>query len=159
MTTGYTVHFLLGGVLGLLVGLLLLGWRRTARIALNDQLVALVAMLSGVLVGVAWELLEFVADWVWRLDLQLSNADTILELLWHDVGVVLGVLLGGWVWAHALSRQQRGAVGRRGAWLLAGSSRIVTDHARVSLALAVIVAAGATAALWMANRAPVNWPR
>jgi len=149
---GKVVHGLEGFLVAVLVGVLLLGWRDLAAINLSDQLAALLTMCSGMFFGVMWEIVEFVLDWVRYSDLQKSNSDTMTDLLWNDVGTVLGTLLGLRLYCHVLQAGQRQDIGRAARWLVDGPDRVLGRHGVLLSMIVALLAAAAVAALWFTDR-------
>src|ERR1700730_8168137 len=132
------VHCVAALCVTLAVGLLVLGWRDQAAIDLSDQLAALLSIFAGIGFGVAWKLTEFVLDWVFVIDLQKSNSQTMLDLLANDVGAVVAAVLATRLYCHALSTRQRQEFGAAAAWLVRGSNRVLDRHG----VLVTIVVAG-----------------
>jgi hypothetical protein len=155
---GKLVHSVEGFLVSLLIGLLILGWRDREAIDVTDQLAALLAMFAGVLFGVVWELIEFVIDWVRYSDIQKSNTDTTTDLLWCDVGAVVGAVLAVRLycrWLHARDRQDLGDIG---VWLFDGPSRFLDRHGFLVTILVALLAGAAVAALWFAGRPVPGFP-
>jgi hypothetical protein len=149
---GKVVHGLEGFLMAITVGLLLLAWRDRENVDLTDQLATLMTICVGIFAGVMWELVEFVLDWVRYSDLQKSNSDTMTDLLWNDVGAVVGALLAMRVYCHVLRANDRAELGHPATWVLDGPSRVLDRHGfLVSIIVALLVAA-AVAALWFAGR-------
>jgi hypothetical protein len=142
----------------LLVGLLVLGWRDRARVDLSDQLAALLSMFTGMLFGVMWDLIEFVLDWVGFTDLQTSNSQTMTDLLWNDVGAVVGAVVATRLYCHAVSPRRREELGRVAAWLVDGPGGVLNRH---GLLVTLVVAVGAmltVVSLWFAGRPMPGFP-
>ena len=149
---GKLVHGADAFLVALLVGVLLLGYREARRIDLSDQLGALLTVFVGVAFGVLWELVEYVFDWVADTSLQKSNADTMTDFLWHDLGTVLATLLAVRLFCHWLGAADRRAVGVAGGWLVDGPSRLLDRHGWLMTLLVSAIIALAVAALWFAGR-------
>jgi hypothetical protein len=152
------VHAIAGLFVALLIGLLVLGWRDRQRIDLIDQLAALMTMFSGVLFGVIWELIEFVLDWVRYSDIQKSNTDTITDLLWSDVGAVIGAVLAVRLYCHWLRARDRHQFEAVAVWLFDGPSRWLDRHGLLMSVVVALVAGAAVAALWFADRPVPGFP-
>jgi hypothetical protein len=149
---GKLVHGVDGFLVGLLVGLLLLGWRDRAAVDLADQLAVLLSIFTGILFGVIWEIVAFVIDWVRYSDLQKSNTDTMTNLLWNDVGAVVAAMLAARLYCRALSAAERKELGGVAAWLLDGPSRVLDRHGLLVSIIVAVLAAAAIAAVWFAGR-------
>ena len=149
---GKLVHGLEGFGFAVLVGLLLLGWRDHEQIDLTDQLASLTALFDGILFGVAWEVVEFIVDWVRYSDLQKSNSDTMTDLLFNDVGAVLGALLAARLYCSWISRRQQQEIGTAAAFLVDGPSRVLDRHGFLIALLVVVLAALGVAAIWFSGR-------
>ena len=149
---GKLIHGLEGFFVAVTVGVLLLAWRDREHIDWSDQLATLMTICIGIFAGVMWELVEFVLDWARYADLQKSNSDTMTDLLWNDVGAVIGALLAVRVYCHMLRANDRADLGQTATWILHGPSRVLDRHGfLVSIIVALLVAA-AVAALWFAGR-------
>jgi len=149
---GKLVHGLEGCLVGLLVAVLLFGWRDFEAIDLSDQLAALLTMFSGMFFGVMWKIVEFVLDWVRYSDLQKSNSDTMTDFLWNDLGVVIATLLGLRLYCHALNAGQRREIGQTARWLVDGPSRVLDRHGYLVTILVAALVAAACGMLWFAGR-------
>ena len=136
----------------MLVGLLVLGWRDRARIDVVEQLAALLAIFVGMLFGVAWELVEFVLDWVRDSNLQPSNTSTLVDMLWNDVGAVVGGAVAGRVYCHVLSARQRARLGELAAWLFDGPSWVLDRHGFLITIIVSLLAVIGVATLWFVGR-------
>jgi hypothetical protein len=149
---GKLIHGLEGFFVAVTAGLMLHAWRDREHIDLSDQLATLMTICIGIFAGVMWELVEFVLDWVRYSDLQKSNSDTMTDLLWNDVGAVIGALLAVRVYCHVLRANDRAELGHTATWVLDGPSRVLDRHGfLVSIIVALLIAA-AVAALWFAGR-------
>jgi hypothetical protein len=135
-----------------LIGLLVLGWRDHERIDLGDQLATVLTMFVGVLFGVLWELIEFVLDWALSTDLQLSNTETIIDLLWNDVGAVVGAVLATRLYSRMLRAHQRRELGGAATWLLNGPSSVLDRHGVLVTIVVAAVAVLTVAGLWFTGR-------
>lgn len=149
---GKLVHAVDGFCATLIFGLLFLGWRDRARIQLADELAALMIMFFGIFVGVIWEIVEFVRDWVAYSDLQKSNTDTMTDFLFNDVAVVIASLLAMRLYCHVLVSADREALGAAAEWLVDGPSRLLDRHGFLMTLIAALLIAAAIAALWFAGR-------
>ena len=157
-TASKLLHALVALVVAGGVGLLLLAWRDHERAPIDDRLVALAAMCAGLLFGVAWEEVEFVLDWLRYSDLQLSNLDTMTDLLWNGVGAAVAGSVVVWTYCRLLDYAGRKRLGIAAAWWFDGPSRALDRHgllATIVVALAVAVAVGA---LWFAGRPVPGFP-
>jgi hypothetical protein len=133
-------------------GLLLAAWRDREAVAIDDRIVALVAMCVGVLFGVAWELVQFLIDWIIGSDLQLSNLDTMTDLLWNNVGAVVGGACALWVYCRLLDAGAREQLGTRASWLFDGPSRVLDKHGFLMTLVVALALAIGVAAVWFAGR-------
>jgi hypothetical protein len=152
------VHCLAAFGVSLLVGLLVLAWRDRTAVEVGDQLATALSMLVGILFGMLWELVEFVCDWAGQTALQTSNSQTMMQLLWNDVGAVVGALVAARLYCHALSASRRQQLGCLAARLFGGPSRGLDRH---GLLVTIVVAAGAAltvASLWFAGRPMPGFP-
>jgi hypothetical protein len=149
---GKLVHAVDAACATLIFGLLLLGWRERNAVDLSDELCALLTMFAGVLFGLAWELVEFIVDWVAYADLQKSNTDTMTDFLCNDVAVVLAALLALRLYCHATGPVDRQRLGGVAEWLVAGPSRLLDRHGFALLLLSAGVILAAIAVLWFAGR-------
>jgi hypothetical protein len=140
--------FVVAGCAGLLLG----AWRDHEAFDIDDRIVALVAICVGLLFGVAWELIQFVVDWIWYTDLQLSNLDTMTDLLWNDVGAVVGGASALWVYCRLLDAHAREGLGATASWLFDGPSRLLDKHGFAMTVVVALVAAASVAAVWFAGR-------
>jgi hypothetical protein len=150
-----------GVVIGLVVlgvGVLLLGYRDRERVHLPDELAVLLAIFVGVALGMVWEVMQFIADWTLNTDLQPSNLDTMVELLWGNVGSVVGAVLSSWLYCRVLRSSQRAALGDFGVWLFAGPSRLLDRHGFAMTLVVSVAAVLAVAALWFAGRPIPGFP-
>ena len=149
---GKVVHGLEGFLVAITAGLLLLAWRDHERIDLSDQLAVLMTICVGIFVGVMWEIVEFVLDWVRYSDLQKSNSDTMTDLLWNDVGAVVGALLAARMYCHVLRANERSETGQIAVWLIDGPNRVLDRHGFLVSIIVALVVAAAVAAVWFAGR-------
>jgi hypothetical protein len=133
-------------------GLLVLGWRDRERVEIGDHLAALLSMLAGILFGVVWEIAEFLIDWIFQTDLQTSNTDTMVDLLWTDVGAVVAAVLATRVYCHVLTASQRTALGARAHRLVDGPSRMLDRHGKLITLVVVVLSGAAVASLWYTGR-------
>jgi hypothetical protein len=155
---GKLVHGVECFLMALLVGLLILGWRDRESIDLTNQLAALLTLFAGVLFGVLWELIEFVIDWVRYSDIQKSNTDTTTDLLWSDVGAVIGAVLAVRLYCRWLRARDRDDLGDIAVWLLDGPSRFLDRRGFLMMILVAVLAGAAVAALWFAGRPVPGFP-
>jgi hypothetical protein len=139
-------------------GLLLLAWRDRERIGLDDRIAALLTMCFGLLFGVTWEVIEFLIDWVWALQLQRSNLDTMTDLLWNDVGAVVGGALIVWIYCRMISVELRLRLGALAIFLIDGPSRWLNRHGFAMTIVVTLVVAAAVGALWFAGRPVPGFP-
>jgi hypothetical protein len=148
---GKAVHFFDGFAATLVFALLLLAWCDRTRTELSDELAALLAMFGGILFGVAWEVVEFVRDWVAYSDLQKSNTDTMTDFLVNDVAAVLAALLAVHVFCRLAASDRRG-LGTVAEWLVDGPSRLLDRHGLALTTLVLGLIAATILALWFAGR-------
>ena len=149
---GKFVHAAVGFCATFIFGLLLLGWRQQAHVDFVDELAALLTMFFGILVGLLWEIVEFVRDWVAYSDLQKSNTDTMTDFLCNDVAVVIAGLLAMRVYCHMLNGQDRASLGATAEWLVDGPSGLLDRHGFLLTIVVAVIMAAAVAALWFADR-------
>jgi hypothetical protein len=135
-----------------LFGLLLLGWRDREAVEMSDPLAGLLTVFAGVLFGVIWDFVEFLLDWTLLTALQTSNADTMTDLLWSDVGAVVAALLAVRIYCHVLATSQREYLGGVAAYLVDGPNRILDRHGRLVTFAAAALGALAAVSLWLAER-------
>jgi hypothetical protein len=152
------VHGVEGFLVALGVGLLVMAWRDCEAVDLADQLAVLLAICTGMVFGVIWELVEFAIDWVNYSDLQKSNTDTMTDFLWSDLGAVIAALITARMYCHVMTSQQRHELGRVAVWLVDGPSRFLDRH---GLLATIVVAVGMgvfVAALWFSGRPVPGFP-
>jgi hypothetical protein len=149
--TSLLLHALIAaGVAGVVV-LLLIGYRDSERLDLPTQLVALTAMLTGMLSTAVWEVLEFFLDWVRYTDLQTSNTESMLDMLAGNVGAVLGALLLLHAYAHWLDDRQRAALGEFADGLWAPTGDLLDQRGGLFVMAALAVFAVIIGGLWLAG--------
>lgn len=146
------MHFVAALGVSLVIGLLVLGWRDRKAIDLGDQQATLLSILAGVQFGVLWKLVEFVLDWVWNTDLQKSNSETVVDLLWNDVGAVVGAVLSARLYCHVAKASQREKLGAVATWLVSGPSRGLDRHGVLVTIVLATIASMTVAGLWLAGR-------
>ena len=152
------IHLLAALVFTGAAGLLLLSWRDRSAYAIDDRIVALAAMCAGLLFGVAWELVEFLSDWLIGSNLQRSNLDTMTDLLWNDVGAVVAGSLVVWAYCRFVDARARERLGTTAVWLVHGPSRLLDKHGFLMTIGVALVAAAAIGALWFAGRPVPGFP-
>ena len=158
MIVALVLHCLAAFIVALGIGLLVLAWRDQQRFDIDDRLVALLTMCIGLLFGVAWELLEFVLDWIRYSDLQQSNLATMSDLLWNDVGSVLAGSIVVWVYCRLLDLRTRERLGALAQFLVDGPSQMLDRHGFLMTIVVAILAAIAVGALWFAGRPVPGFP-
>jgi hypothetical protein len=146
------MHFLAALGVSLLIGLLVLGWRDHKQIDFGDQQATLLSIFAGIQFGVLWKLVEFVLDWVWITDLQKSNSQTMIDLMWNDVGAVVGAVLAARLYCHLLNAGQREQFGGVATWLVSGPSRELDRHGVFVTIVVAAIASLTVAGLWLAGR-------
>ena len=99
-----------------------------------------------------WEIVEFVLDWLRDADLQKSNSDTMTDLLWNDVGTVIGALVAARLYCHWLRPNDHSDLGQTAAWLVDGPSRVLDRHGFLVSIVVTLLVAAAVAGLWFAGR-------
>jgi hypothetical protein len=151
-------HVAEGALVGLAAAVLLLAWRDRVRIDLADQAAALLAMCAGFTFGVLAEAAQFLLDWVRAADLQHSNAETMLDLLWTNLGAVLGAVLAVRGYCHWLAPAWRAALSGLALWLFDGPSRVLDRWGWAVTLLVAMVALGAASALWFTLRPGPGMP-
>lgn len=140
------------------IGFLILAWRDHQRFEIDDRVVATVSMCVGLLFGVAWELVEFVVDWVRYSDLQLSNLDTMTDLLWNDVGSVVAGSMVVWAYCSLLNLRAREHLGAFAERLVHGPSHVLDRHGFLITIIVALLAAIAVGALWFVGRPVPGFP-
>jgi hypothetical protein len=155
---GKVMHASESLVLGVLVGLLWLGYRDHHRLDIPTPLVTLAAMTVGVAVGVFWELGAFALDWILKWDLQASNTDTMTDFLWMDLAAIAGALLAARLYREAFSVSRRREVAEVAAWLTCGPAGLVDRHPRLVGAALGVVIVGYVALLWLVDRSLPGLP-
>jgi hypothetical protein len=149
---GKLVHGADGFCAALAFGMLLLAWRDEARVDLSDELCGLVAVFFGIGFGVAWEIVEFIRDWVAYSDVEKSNSDTMTDFLCNDVAAIVAALLAVRLYCRVLAPAERRWLGRTATRLVDGPSRLL-DHHGLAVAVIALLAIGASIALlWFADR-------
>jgi hypothetical protein len=149
---GKFVHATEGLLVAAIGGFLLLGLRDRERLGVHDHIVALVTMFVGVTFGAFWELLEFALDWVRHSDLQKSNTDTMTDMLWTDLAVVLGTLLAFRTYYHVITRAERAELGDIAISVFAPIGRLLDRHGKLSAVLTLVAIALYLLALWYSER-------
>src|SRR5207248_1536613 len=137
---------------------LFLGYRHIRQLNLPDGLSAAVAILFGMTLGAAWELLEFGLDWFGNANLQKSNADTMTDILTNDAGAIFGTLLAFWLYRHKATDHQKEELGSIADWLTDRLANLFERHGFlvgivIALAFAALIAAG-----WYIDRGPIPPP-
>jgi hypothetical protein len=146
------MYFVAALGVSVLIGLLVLGWRDRTAIDLGDQQATLLSILAGIQLGVVWKLVEFVLDWVWNTDLQKSNTETVVDLMWNDVGAVVGAVLSARLYCHLAKASQRAQLGAVATWLVSGPSRGLDRHGVLVTMVLTAIASLTVAGLWLAGR-------
>ncbi|MBV9170047.1 MAG: hypothetical protein JOZ81_08180 [Chloroflexi bacterium] len=149
---GKVVHGVQGFLGVACIALLLLGYREFRSVDLTDELVGLVSIFAGFAIGVGWEIIEFVVDWVAGASLQKSNSDTMTDLLVNNVGAVLAALLSVRVYTHWVRPDDKRDMGTIATWLVAGPSRLLDRHGHLMVFIAAAIIAAAIAILWFTGR-------
>jgi hypothetical protein len=146
------LHFGVAFLVVLGVGVLVLAYRDRLAIDLSNQLATLLSMCIGVAFGMVWELVEFIIDWVRASAIQTSNTQTMLDLLWTDVGAVLGAIVATSVYCRWLPGRQRQEIGDFSVWVSDGPLKVIQRQGlAMTLAWTAIVVV-AVAALWFTGR-------
>ncbi|MBV9544337.1 MAG: hypothetical protein JOY61_08155 [Chloroflexi bacterium] len=125
------VHPTLVALTALIAGWLLLGYRDAFRKRIPMHFVAAFGMLLGLSVGAFWEFVEFTGDWFGNSDLQKSNGDTLTDIISNNIGALVATLIGLWLYAHVIRRDEREDMGRIAAWMTHGPRRLLQQHGRV----------------------------
>ncbi len=92
------LHF--GSIFGLSIGLYLVvySWKRSNRVDLGSGVLCFLVFSTAVAAGALWEIYEFWADIYlgpyMDFQMQASNRDTMLDLLFNSLGAGLGATLG-----------------------------------------------------------------
>jgi hypothetical protein len=149
---GKVVHGVEGFLVAVLVGYLLLGYRHSGQLEAHIQVVALVTTFIGVSFGAFWEFLEFVLDWVRRSDLQKSNTDTMTDMLWNNLCVVLGTFFVSFAYYHWTNEAERRGLGKLAAQVFAPIGQLLDQHGRLLTMLVLMGIALYVAALWFSER-------
>jgi hypothetical protein len=155
---GKVVHASEALILTLLVGLLWLGYRDRFGLDMPSRLVVAAAIATGVALGVAWELGAFTLDWVFKWDLQASNADTMTDFLWLDLAAIAGGLIAARLYGERFDARQRRDVCEVAAWLTGGPARLLDEHPRLVGAVAALAILAYLALLWFVDRAVPGLP-
>jgi hypothetical protein len=152
MYWGKLVHGIEGGLVAGIAALLLVGYADRAELGLPRQLAALAAVCVGITAGVVWEFVEFVIDWVRSGDLQKSNADTMTDLLWSNLGALGAAVLAIRVYHHVLDDRARTSVGAFGDCLFTPIGHFLDRHGKLAFLLMVLLIAASIAGLWFTGR-------
>lgn len=156
---GKVLHGAEGCLVTLTFGLLFFAYRDRARLGLSDPMVAFTTILGGFVFAMSWEILEFFLDWARYSDIQKSNADTMTDMLWTDLGVAIAAVLAAHAYAHWTTRRQRAELGAASEWMVEGPSRVLTRHGGWVLIGVVLLFAVLVGALWIAGgRTIPGWP-
>ena len=147
-------------VLVVVSALLTLSYRDRRGVYLPDQLAALLAMLTGVSLGMLWECVEFLLDWVLLTDFQPTNSDTMSDLLATAIVSVVGGVLSVWLYCHSLQLQPlwRRRAGDLAGWLLDGPNGFLDRHGVAMTLVVSALAVLAVAGLWFAGRPVPGFP-
>ena len=129
-----------------LVLLLLLGYRALRRLDTPDAPIFIGAALVGITLGTLWEIVEFLQGFFAAENLQLSNVDTMTDLIADTFGAAVGVFLAIWLYRHTTVAAERDQFGKIAVWL--------ADHAPTGLGIVLVLAVFLGAA-WLVNRLPL----
>jgi hypothetical protein len=132
-------------------GLLLLGFRDAERIDLSAHLAGMLTIMVGMTFGSVWEIAEFFLDWVLHTDLQKSNPETMLDLLFGIVGGVTGGLVALRWYHRGLHDRQREKLGTLAEWLWAPAARLLDARGGLVAIAALLAFAVLIGALWVAG--------
>jgi hypothetical protein len=149
---GKFVHGVEGCLVASVSGYLLLAYRDREQLGVHTHVVAMVSGFVGVTFGAFWEFLEFVLDWIRYSDLQKSNADTMTDMLWNNLGAVLGTMLIMRLYYHRSDRVVREEFGDLAAWALTPIGHLLDQHGKLLAVLALVGIALYVAALWFTER-------
>ena len=149
------VHPGLVALTALMAGWLLLGYRDVYAPRLPNHFVGLLGWLSGASIGAVWEFIEFSSDWFGDADLQKSNADTMSDLLANDIGALVAILIGQYLFLHVFSADQRREIGQVAHWLTSGLGKLLDRAGRpVGVVVALGIAAAIGAGVWIDRNPP-----
>jgi hypothetical protein len=148
---GKLLHAVAAGCFALVFGLLLLGFRDAERIDLSAHLAGMATILVGMTFGSVWEIVEFSLDWVLHTDLQTSNPETMLDLLFGVVGGVTGGLVALRTYHRGLGDRQRKELGTLADWLWAPAARLLDERGGMVAMLALLALLALIGALWVAG--------
>lgn len=149
---GKLVHGVEGGAAAALAAWMLLGFSHQHKLDLPTQLAGLASICVGITVGAVWEFYDFLVDWVWRSDLQKSNADTMTDMLWADLAAGVAALLAVRIYYHTFSPGERTATGAVAERLFSPLGQLLERHGKLMLLLAILLLAAFIASLWFTGR-------
>lgn len=148
---GKFVHAAEGFLVAVIAGYLLLGYQR-AGLRAHRHVVAAVTLFIGITFGAFWEFLEFVLDWIRYSDLQKSNTDTMTDMLWNDLAVVVGTLVVFRLYYHFTDVDEQRQLGELSARLFTPIGRLLDRHGKLLAVAALVGIALYVAALWYSQR-------
>jgi hypothetical protein len=149
---GKFVHGVEGFLIASMSGYLLLAYRDREELSVHTHVVAMVSGFVGVTFGAFWEFLEYVLDWIRYSDLQKSNTDTMTDMLWNNLGAVLGTMLILRLYYHRSDLVVRRELGDLAAWALSPIGHLLDRRGKLLAVLALVGIALYVAALWFAER-------
>jgi hypothetical protein len=135
------------------LGLLLFGYRDRNQLGVSYAFIGTLVALAGVSLGMLWELVEFVIDWVGFADLQPSNLDTLTDLLACCAAASLAAPLALAVYRRAMRPTGREWLGARSQRVTDVSSGMLERHGGLVTVVTVALLALVLASLWFTERA------
>jgi hypothetical protein len=149
------VHPGLVALTALMVGWLLLGYRDVYAPHWPNHFVGFLGWLFGASIGAVWEFIEFSSDWFGDADLQKSNADTMSDLLANDIGALVAILIGQYLFLHVFTENQRREIGEVTHWLTSGLGKLLDRAGRpIGAVLALALAAAIGGGVWIDRNPP-----
>ncbi len=140
------VHFVEIALATNLALFLLLGYRRLRRLDVPEALLWVGAALVGVALGTGWEIVEFIQGFFAAENLQLSNVDTMTDLIADAAGATGGAGVAVWLYHHTTVDREREQFGRIAVWL--------AEHLLAGVGITLLLGALLGAA-WLINRLPL----
>ena len=140
------VHFIEIALATSLALFLLLGYRRLRRLDVPEASLWVGAALVGVALGTGWEIVEFIQGFLAAANLQLSNVDTMTDLIADMAGAVCGAVVAVWLYRHTTIDGEREQFGRIAVWL--------AEHLLAGVGITLLLGALLGAA-WLINRLPL----
>jgi hypothetical protein len=125
---------------------LLLGYRELRNLEIPDNVLVASAVFFGISLGVFWEGVEFMSNWLLSTHHQKSNLDTMTDLFVDDGGVLLGTVLFFWLYRHRTAPDDRCALENLADWLTPRSAALLNRRCALLALASLLIAIGMIAA-------------